>query len=239
MSEPLLAVTGLTAGYGKGLVLHGVDLAVHRSQVVGLVGRNGMGKTTLMHTLVGMRRAISGQVLLDGCDVTRQPSHAIWNDGMALVPQGRRVFAGLTVAENFAVIKQRPGRWGMDDVYGLFPRLAERRRVYGGQLSGGEQQMLAIGRALLGNPQVLLLDEPCEGLAPAVVHEVGRVLSDLRDDGQSILLVEQNLDLVLTLSSDVAVMEKGIITAWSSNREGEADEALLRAAIGVGEALAN
>lgn len=238
MTAPLLDIRGLSAGYGTGLVVRDLDLRVDASTVLGVVGRNGMGKTTLLQTLMGMIRPSAGTVLLRGKCISGLASHSIWAAGLALVPQGRRVFAGLTVAENLDIVSARPGRWARDDVYTLFPRLGERRKVAAGQLSGGEQQMLAIGRALLGNPDLLLLDEPCEGLAPTIVREVGRVLGELRDNGQSIMLVEQNLDLVLDISSKVIVMEKGIVTPWTSSTDLEVDRASLRRAIGVTEAAA-
>jgi branched-chain amino acid transport system ATP-binding protein len=235
MTKPLLSVSGLSSGYGSGLVVRDVDLELAHSEVVAIVGRNGMGKTTLMHTLSGMLRPGAGQIMLDGNEITGLPSFEIWDAGVALVPQGRRVFATLTVAENMGVVKARTGRWKLDDVYQLFPRLKERRKVYAGNLSGGEQQMLAIGRALLGNPRILLLDEPSEGLAPVVVQEVSDVLSSLRENGQSILLVEQNLDVVVGLASRIAVFEKGRLVRWAPNEGGQADRGTLRDAIGIAD----
>ena len=191
----LLQVAGLRAGYADGTVLHGVDLTVEQGRAVALLGRNGAGKSTLLAAVMGLLRPTAGTVSLQGRDLAGRPAHQVARAGVALVPQGRRVFADLTVDQNLQVATGRrtTGQWTPARAYELLPQLAERRRHRADQLSGGEQQMLAVARALLLNPRVLLLDEPSDGLAPAVVAQVARLLADLRDQGLAILLVEQDL----------------------------------------------
>jgi branched-chain amino acid transport system ATP-binding protein len=188
----LLQVAGLRAGYAGGTVLHGVDLTVEQGRAVALLGRNGAGKSTLLAAVMGLLRPTAGTVSLQGRDLAGRPAHQVARAGVALVPQGRRVFADLTVDQNLQVATGRrtTGQWTPARAYELLPQLAERRRHRADQLSGGEQQMLAVARALLLNPRVLLLDEPSDGLAPAVVAQVARLLADLRDQGLAILLVE-------------------------------------------------
>lgn len=209
----LLDVRGLNAHYGRIHVLHGVDIDVGRDQVVALFGRNGVGKTTLIHSIMGLVRPSGGSVRFDGAEIAGRPPHIVARTGIALVPQGRRVFAPLSVEENLklAQARGREGNWTLERVYDLLPRLAERRRNGGNQLSGGEQQMLAIGRALLSNPHVILLDEPSEGLAPKVIEDVHRVLAMLKEHGIPALLVEQNIGAALDLADAVYVMTKGRI----------------------------
>jgi len=208
-----LVVRGLSAGYDGSAVLDGVELTVRPGEVVGLLGRNGVGKTTLMSSLIGWVKPSSGQVLLDGQDVTGWSTSRLARGGIAIVPQGRRVFAPLTVENNLRIAVPRggSGTWDLERVYELLPRLRERRRNRGDQLSGGEQQMLAIGRALLLEPRLLLLDEPSDGLAPAVVEQVVEVVSGLRHEGLSVLLVEQDLRAAFTLADRICVMQKGRI----------------------------
>jgi branched-chain amino acid transport system ATP-binding protein len=185
---------------------------VDRSQVVGILGRNGMGKTTLIRSVIGFTPPRAGRVRFKGQDITGWASHRAVGLGMGLVPQGRRVFPSLTVGENLAVAARgHEGPWTVAAVLDLFPRLAERAESRAGKLSGGEQQMLAIGRALMGNPDLLLMDEPTEGLAPLLVREVGRVLADLKARGLSILLVEQNIPLALRVTDLVHVLSRGRI----------------------------
>ncbi|MGH9000284.1 MAG: ABC transporter ATP-binding protein [Acidimicrobiia bacterium] len=206
----LLEVEGLVAGYGSGAVLQGVDVHVAGSEIVAVFGRNGVGKTTLMQTIMGLTRIAAGTVRVAGTDITGAgPMHTA-RSGVGYVPQGRRIFPTLSVDEHLR-IAQRPGRWSPEAIYELFPRLEERRRHGGSQLSGGEQQMLAVGRALVGNPVVLLLDEPSEGLAPALVAEVMDLLKGLRDQGMGVLLVEQDLDAALGAADRVAVLDRGVI----------------------------
>jgi branched-chain amino acid transport system ATP-binding protein len=215
-----LTITDLNAHYGSSHVLQGVDLSVRSDEVLALFGRNGMGKTTLVHTIVGMVAASSGSVTFDGNELVGAPPHRASRLGIGLVPQGRRVFGPLSVEENLEVgsVRANKGDWTLERVYDLMPRLAERRRQRAGSLSGGEQQMLAIGRALIGNPRLLILDEPSEGLAPIIVEQVGTVIGDLRAAGIGVLLVEQNLGMALAQADRVAIMVKGRI-AWEDTTE--------------------
>ena len=212
MSAPALAVHGLHAYYGESHVLQGIDLEVAPAEAVSLIGRNGAGKTTTIAAIAGFLRPRSGSVHVNGADLTAAPAHQVARAGVALVPQGRRIFGDLTVGENIAVAA-RPISNGWDEakVMELFPILARRRAVRGDQLSGGEQQMLAIARALVRNPTVLLLDEPSEGLAPKLVEQVGEILEGLRATGLALLLVEQNLGLATKVGQRVLVMNKGTI----------------------------
>ena len=197
--------------YGESHVLQGVSLGVPAGQVVAILGRNGAGKTTLVRTTIGFTPARRGIVRFKGEDITRWPSYRAVERGMALVPQGRRVFPSLSVIENLEVARRDGGRWTLPRVLELFPRLRERGTNRAGKLSGGEQQMLAIGRALMTNPDLLLMDEPTEGLAPLIVREVGRVIAELKREGLSILLVEQNLPLALSVADTVHVLSRGQI----------------------------
>ena len=206
----LLEVNGLVSGYGSGTVLGGVDLWVENDEVLAVVGRNGAGKTTLLQTILGIVRRRAGAVRWAGVDLSAATTTAIARAGIGYVPQGRRIFPTLDVAEHLT-IACRPGPWTPAAVYELFPRLAERRRHGGAQLSGGEQQMLAIGRALVGNPRLLLLDEPSDGLAPNLVDEVMELLGRLRAGGMSVLLVEQDLAAALSVADRVAVLDRGVM----------------------------
>jgi len=212
MSAPALAVHGLHAYYGESHVLQGIDLEVAPRETVSLIGRNGAGKTTTIAAIAGFLRPRSGSVHVNGADLTAAPAHQVARAGVALVPQGRRIFGDLTVGENIAVAARPiPNGWDEAKVMELFPILARRRAVRGDQLSGGEQQMLAIARALVRNPTVLLLDEPSEGLAPKLVEQVGEILEGLRATGLALLLVEQNLGLATKVGQRVLVMNKGTI----------------------------
>src|SRR6266540_4055726 len=191
--DGVLDVEDVHTYYGESHVLQGISLQVAASEVLGILGRNGMGKTTLIRSIIGFTPPRRGRVGFKGQDSTRWPPYRMVESGMALVPQGRRVFPSLTVRENLEVARSGDGRWTVERVHALFPRLRERGSNRANKLSGGEQQMLAIGRALMSNPDLLLLDEPTEGLAPLLVREVGRVIGELRGEGLSILLVEQNL----------------------------------------------
>ncbi|HEX5512385.1 MAG TPA: ABC transporter ATP-binding protein [Actinomycetales bacterium] len=234
-ARPLLEVTDLVAGYAGSRVLNGVSLSVVAGEAVALLGRNGVGKTTFMETVMGMVRATSGRVAVDGVDVTGKSPHVVSRLGVGIVPQGRRVFAPLTVEENLEIsVRKRSGEWTVERVYELMPRLRERRTNLGSQLSGGEQQMLAIGRALLGSPRLMLLDEPSDGLAPAVVDQVGDILRELAGTGMAILLVEQDLHLAFDVADRVAVMTKGEIVHSSSVAEFRSDERRANALLGVG-----
>ena len=210
--SPLLEVRDLHAYYGESHVLQGVSLAVNAGECVAVLGRNGAGKTTTLSAIVGLIRPRRGSVRLCDAEVAGRAPHQIARAGASLVPQGRRVFGDLTVLENLTLTAQpRAGGWDLAGVLGLFPSLDHRRDSFGDQLSGGEQQMLAIGRALMRNPDLLLLDEPSEGLAPKVVDQVGEAVTRLRQGGLAILLVEQNLSLATRVAQRVYVMNKGQI----------------------------
>jgi branched-chain amino acid transport system ATP-binding protein len=213
----MLEVRDIQTYYGDSHILQGVSLKVEQREVVALLGRNGMGKTTLIRSIIGFTPPRSGRVFFKTRDITAWPANRVVSLGLGLVPQGRRVFASLTVDENLAVAARRNGgAWTVERVMELFPRLRERRENPAGKLSGGEQQMLAIGRALMTNPELLLMDEPTEGLAPLLVREVGRVIENLKSQGLSILLVEQNLPLALRVSDQVHVLSRGRIVHSSA-----------------------
>ncbi len=209
----MLIVEDIHTYYGDSYVLQGVSLEAARGSVVAILGRNGMGKTTLIRSIIGFTPPRMGRVLFKGTDVARRPTQEIVRMGMGLVPQGRRIFASLSVAENLTVAARGDGGhgWDLERVYDLFPRLRERADHRGRKLSGGEQQMLAIGRALMGNPDFLLMDEPTEGLAPLLVRAVGEAIARLRSGGLSILLVEQNLPFALRVADRVHVLSRGRI----------------------------
>jgi branched-chain amino acid transport system ATP-binding protein len=202
------------AHYGSSHVLHGVSLVLAEGCLLALLGRNGAGKSTTMLASAGLLPPTGGAIRLFGRPIEKLSPEAIAREGVRLVPQGRRIFPSLTVRENLLVAEQKragPHEWSFERVYTLFPRLKERQRQTAGTLSGGEQQMLAIGRALMGNPKVLLMDEPSEGLAPLIVAEVGRAIRFLKDEGLSIILVEQNFQLALDLADEVVVVNTGSV----------------------------
>jgi branched-chain amino acid transport system ATP-binding protein len=231
----LLTVRGLRAGYEGTTVLDGVDLAVPTGTVVALLGRNGVGKTTFVHTVMGMLKPYSGSVRVGERELAGAAAHTVARGGVAIVPQGRRVFAPLTVEENLRIAAGRGhGRWTPARIYELMPHLAERRANRGDQLSGGEQQMLAIGRALVRNPRLLLLDEPSDGLAPAVIEQVAELLEGLRGEGIATVLVEQDLHLAFRLADEVAVMQKGRIVHRGATSDFRADRDRAHALLGVG-----
>jgi len=233
----MLDVNELHASYATARVLHGVTLAVGEGQVVALLGRNGMGKTTLLRAICGLRppAITAGSVLLAGEDITSLPAYEVARRGIGLVPQGRRIFPNLTVEENMQ-LAARPTAdgWTTARTYELFPRLAERRRQMGGTLSGGEQQMLAIGRALMTNPRLLVMDEPSEGLAPRVREAILERIRLLKQAGQAVLVAEQNVDLALDVADHVAVLgESGVLEWTGAPASLRADELLLRNLIGL------
>jgi branched-chain amino acid transport system ATP-binding protein len=233
----LLKVSGLVAGYRLGTVLHGVDLAVPESGAIAILGRNGVGKTTLIHAIMGLVRPRSGSVRVDGKELAGRRTDVLARAGVALVPQGRRVFAPLTVREHLTLSEaccRRAGPWSRDRVLELFPRLGERMTHPARHLSGGEQQMLAVARALMANPRLVLLDEPSDGLAPAVVRQIGDVLGEIREAGVGVLLVEQDLRLAFAVASEVRVMEKGKLVYAASVDEFRRDRATARQLLGVG-----
>jgi branched-chain amino acid transport system ATP-binding protein len=229
----VLEVDDIHTYYGVSHVLQGLSLRVGEGEVLGILGRNGMGKTTLIRSIIGFTPPRRGAVRLRGDDITRWPPYRMVAAGLALVPQGRRVFPSLSVRENLDVAHRAGGRWTRERVEGLFPRLAERARSRAGSLSGGEQQMLAIGRALMTDPRLLLLDEPTEGLAPLLVREVGRVIGELRRAGLSILLVEQNLPLALAVADRVHILSRGQIVHSARPDELAADEPVKSRYLGV------
>ena len=229
----MLEIADLHTYYGESHVLQGVSLAVGPGEVVTILGRNGMGKTTLIRSIIGFTPPRRGTVRFKGADITRWPPFRTVNHGMGLVPQGRRVFPSLTVRENLEVARRNPPRWTLERVYELFPRLSERARNRANKLSGGEQQMLAIGRALMTNPDLLLMDEPTEGLAPILVREVGRAIGELKREGLSILLVEQNLPLALSVADRVHILSRGQIVHTCTPAELSADDAVKSRYLGV------
>jgi branched-chain amino acid transport system ATP-binding protein len=228
-----LAAEGIHTYYGKSHILHGVSLEVAEGQITALLGRNGAGKTTTLRTLMGLTPARQGCVTIFGANATRWPTFRIAASGVGYVPEGRRIFANLSVEENLKVPLERGGPWTIARIYKLFPRLAERRLSRGRQLSGGEQEMLSIGRALLLNPRLLILDEPSQGLAPLIVHEVFRVVSQMRDEGISVLLVEQNARMTLEIADHAYVLDDGSIVYSGNARELAADESRVRALTGA------
>jgi branched-chain amino acid transport system ATP-binding protein len=214
----LLEVEGLETSYGRSQVLFGIDLSIGAGEVVGLMGRNGMGKTTTIRSIMGLTRAQRGKVRIDGVEVQRLPAFRIARAGLAIVPEGRQVFRHLTVREHLMMAKAKQSAagdpWTVDKVYALFPHLADRQQHLGTQLSGGEQQMLAIGRALMTNPRLVLFDEATEGLAPLVRHEIWAAIGMLKARGCAILLVDKNLRDVAALSNHLVVIEKGRVV-WT------------------------
>jgi branched-chain amino acid transport system ATP-binding protein len=223
----LLRVRGLTAGYGESVVLHGVDLSLDEGQSLALLGRNGTGKTTLLATLVGVTRYRGGSIELDGRALATTRADQRAAAGLGWVPQERNIWKSLTVEENLTAVA-RTGPWTPARVFELFPRLGERRGNLGTQLSGGEQQMLAIGRALVLNPRLLLLDEPLEGLAPLIVEELLRVITSLvRDEGMSAIVVEQNPARVLEITDRAVILERGRVAHAAASADLAQDEATL------------
>ena len=228
-----LVAEGLHTYYGKSHILHGVSLAVAEGKITALLGRNGAGKTTTLRTLMGLTPAREGRVTIFGVDATRWPTYRIAASGVGYVPEGRRIFANLSVDENLQVPIERSGPWNIERIYELFPRLAERKFNRGRQLSGGEQEMLSIGRALLLNPKLLILDEPSQGLAPLIVREVFRIVSRMRDEGISVLLVEQNARMSLEIADHAYVLDDGAIVYSGPASELAADEARVQALAGA------
>ena len=232
MTAALIA-EGLHTYYGKSHILHGVSLEAGEGKVTALLGRNGAGKTTTLRSLMGLTPPREGKVEIFGRDTTHWQPYRIAALGIGYVPEGRRVFANLTVVENLRVPLARSGPWTEERVFELFPRLAERRNNRGRQLSGGEQEMLAIARALILNPRLLILDEPSQGLAPLIVREVFDVVARMRAEGISVLLVEQNARMSLEIADDAYVLDDGIVVYSGTARELAADEARVRALAGA------
>src|ERR1051326_5725626 len=228
----LLAIEGLCAGYGEAVVLSGVSLRIAEGTATALLGRNGMGKTTLVNSVIGVTRRFGGTIRLAGRDITALRPDRRAHAGIGWVPQERNIFRSLTVEENLTAVA-RPGAWTVARIYALFPRLAERRRNLGDQLSGGEQQMLAIGRALVLNPKILLLEEPLEGLAPILVEALLAGLTRILREGVSALIVEQNARRVLEATNRAAIMERGAIVHEGPSPALAADRKLLELHLGV------
>jgi branched-chain amino acid transport system ATP-binding protein len=235
----MLEVTGLTCGYGDIVAVDNLSFTLEPGEILGLIGANGAGKTTTILALAGLIPLRAGTIRLDGSDITAVPAHDRVNHGIALVPEGRRVFADLTVDENLTVGGTRLNRAALErgraQVFGTFPRLAERRRQLAGSLSGGEQQMLAIGRAVMAEPSVLLVDELSLGLMPIAVDECYRVLGALQADGLAILLVEQSTERVLHAANRIAVLESGRLAWTGTGAEASRNSAIVDAYLGLGE----
>jgi branched-chain amino acid transport system ATP-binding protein len=228
-----ISAQGLHTFYGKSHILHGVSLSVEEGGITALLGRNGAGKTTTLRTLMGLTPAREGSITIFGQDATKWTPFRIAAAGIGYVPEGRRIFPNLTVEENLKVPLERPGPWSIPRIYELFPRLEERRMNRGRQLSGGEQEMLSIGRALLLNPKLLMLDEPSQGLAPLVVRDVFRVISQMRSEGISVLLVEQNARMTLEIADHVYVIDDGAIIHSGKASELAADDERVRSLTGA------
>jgi branched-chain amino acid transport system ATP-binding protein len=238
-TEPLIAVEELHTHYGKSHILHGVSLRIGRGEVVGLLGRNGVGKSTTLKTIMGLVRASQGKVLLAGKPITNLPAHKVARLGIGYVPEDRRIFRLLTVMENLRTGLDRHGvtdarkRDLLDKVFAYFPVLAERRKQAGGTLSGGEQQMLAIARAMMLEPKIILLDEPTEGLMPRMVSQIREIIEVLHREGVAILLVEQNVPLTLEASQRVYIMEKGAVRHHSAASGLKVDDPVIQQYLGV------
>jgi len=238
-AEPLISVEGVHTYYGKSHILNGVSLEVGRGEVVGLIGRNGVGKSTTLKTIMGLISASAGRIVYEGRSITGLPSHKLARIGIAYVPEDRRIFRLLTVMENLRTGLDRDGvseaqkKQLLDKLFEYFPRLAERRNQAGGTLSGGEQQMLAIGRAMMLEPKIVLLDEPTEGLMPRMVSQIREIIEVLHKDGVAILLVEQNVPLTLTASQRVYFMEKGAVQHHAAASELSVDHPVIHRYLGV------
>ena len=230
----MLEVKDIHTYYGDSYILQGVSLKVDQGSIVGILGRNGVGKTTLIRSIIGFTPPRRGQVIFKGTDITYLPSHKIAKMGIGLVPQGRRVFKSLNVRENLTVTAMDRGQdWNLNRIYQLFPALRERERQKAGKLSGGEQQMLATARGIRGEPELMLMDEPSEGLAPLMVRELGRITRQLKAEGFSFLLVEQNFAFALKVVDYICVMSKGTIVYQSTPEELQHNEEIKSQYIGV------
>lgn len=231
----MLEIHDIQTYYGDSYILQGISLTVPERSVMGLLGRNGVGKTTLIRSIIGFTPPRKGKILFKGMEITNSPPEKIARLGIGLVPQGRRIFPSLTVSENLLVAAhaRASGGWNIESTFDLFPRLRERSSNWAGKLSGGEQGMLAIARSLMGNPDLLLMDEPTEGLAPLLIEHLGEVLHRLKEKGLSILLVEQNLNFTLELTGYVYVMTRGEIVFQSSSEEFQHNEEAKHLYLGI------
>ncbi len=243
-SEPLVSVEGIHTYYGDSYILRGITLAVPPGKIISLLGRNGMGKTTLIRSIAGLTPPRSGRIFFRKMDLARLPPYEIAKAGVGLVPQGRRIFPSLTVRENLLISTSRLAgrkaitngearRWDLASVYAEFPVLEKRARQLGGSLSGGEQQMLAIARVLMANPSLVLMDEPSEGLAPVIVQQIGEIMKRIRQQGHSILLVEQNFRLAMEVSDFVHIIESGAIVYQGRPAQLENEKEVLDNYLGV------
>ena len=230
----LLVLEQVSAGYGRATVLQQVSLGLREGEAIALLGRNGVGKTTTLNTVIGLTRQQGGRILLGGQDIVRLSPERRVEAGIGWVPQERGIFRSLTVEENITAVA-RPGRWTLEAVYGLFPRLEERRRNFGNQLSGGEQQMLAIARALVLNPKVLLLDEPTEGLAPIIVEELlAAIRRIVREEGMAAIVVEQHARQILAITDRAVILDRGTVAYTGASEALAADTAVLGRFLGIG-----
>jgi branched-chain amino acid transport system ATP-binding protein len=229
----LLTLSGVSAGYGEAVVISGIDLSLKQGEALAVLGRNGVGKTTLLNTIVGVTRHLGGTIALAGRDITRRRPEQRAHDGIGWVPQERNIFRSLTVEENLTAVAQ-PGPWTVARVYDLFPRLRERRANGGNQLSGGEQQMLAVGRALVLNPKLMLLDEPTEGLAPIIIEELLAALKRiLREEGLSAMIVEQHAQKILGVTDHAVILERGTVVHAAPSAALKDDPSALERYLGV------
>jgi branched-chain amino acid transport system ATP-binding protein len=230
----VLRAENIHAFYGKSHILHGISLEVGEGEIVAVLGRNGAGKTTTLRSLMGLTPPRQGRAEIFGCETTRWPAHRIAGLGVGYVPEGRKIFGALTVLENLKVPQARPGPWTLERVFKLFPRLAERHSQLGRQLSGGEQEMLAIARPLLVNPRLMLLDEPSQGLAPLIVAEVMQVVRRMREEGLSVMLIEQNAPLTLKIADRAYVLDDGKVVYAGRATELAGDAELVNKLAGAG-----
>src|SRR5882672_10214170 len=228
-----LTASGLHTYYGKSHILHGVSLNVAEGRITALLGRNGAGKTTTLRSLMGLTPAREGKITIFGNETTRWPTFRVAAAGVGYVPEGRRIFANLSVEENLKVPLERVGPWTVERIYQLFPRLEERKLNRGRQLSGGEQEMLSIGRALLLNPRLLILDEPSQGLAPLIVKDVFRIVTNMKQEGMTVLIVEQNVRMALDIADTAYVLDHGIVVHQGPAAVLAADEGLMQSLAGA------
>jgi branched-chain amino acid transport system ATP-binding protein len=241
MAEPLLSVQAIHTYYGDSYVLQGLSLELREGSIVAILGRNGMGKTTLIRSVAGLTPPREGDIRFKGASLRGRQPYAIAQAGIALVPQGRRIFRSLSVRENLllptsGLARPRAGRWNLEGVLAEFPQLAERIKHSGGALSGGEQQMLAVGRALMANPELILMDEPSEGLSPKLVQQVGQIMRKLRERGHAVLLVEQNFALAMSVADYLYVVSAGRFVFEGTPAELEGAPEVLEQHLGVAQA---